>query len=448
LGQPNQFGGENETADEQPKNEQSEKTQNSRKSSRKLYRDPDNKVLGGVLAGLAAYFNFDVTWLRVLVIALLIFGVGAPIPLYVIAWFVMPKAETAAQKLEMRGKEVTVDNIKKFFESEQFRENAGQIGSKFGEFFILIAKVFLVFVGAIAIIVGFSIILAIIIAAAALLFSGKWAVFDSGTVFHAIFWSSIALLVLIPAVGIFVSGMRLIKSRGNMQKPQQRTGIFGWLILVLWIISLLALIAFAVQKENFMNFEKWDEIGNKIYGKSDDMITESRYISAFNAIKISNGIDACFVNSDSVFVDISAEESSMKDIICEVKDSVLYLKSKIGHKIFSRKGVHAKIGINKIKSIAAQNGCDISKSDTVFTENLAMNFANGCNIDVCVKADNLNLNCSSGCNARLSVDTDKLQIVANNGCNVNVRGVANHLSTSKNNGSNINVKNLSDSGMR
>lgn len=37
---------------------------------RRLFRDPDNKVLGGVASGLAAYMGWDVTWVRIILLVL------------------------------------------------------------------------------------------------------------------------------------------------------------------------------------------------------------------------------------------------------------------------------------------------------------------------------------------------------------------------------------------
>lgn len=80
---------------------------------KKLYRNPDDRILGGVAGGLAAYLGWDVTIVRLLMVALLIFGFGAMVPIYVVCWIVIPEAQTAAEKLNMRGENVTIENIGK-----------------------------------------------------------------------------------------------------------------------------------------------------------------------------------------------------------------------------------------------------------------------------------------------------------------------------------------------
>jgi phage shock protein PspC (stress-responsive transcriptional regulator) len=77
---------------------------------KKFYRDKDNKVLGGVASGLAAYFGVDVTVIRLLfVLGVLLFGTG--FLAYIILWIVAPKAQTLTQKMEMKGEPVTLSNI-------------------------------------------------------------------------------------------------------------------------------------------------------------------------------------------------------------------------------------------------------------------------------------------------------------------------------------------------
>lgn len=80
---------------------------------KRFYRDPECKSIAGVCGGLAAYFDIDVTILRVILLAMLVFA-GLGFWIYIIFWIVAPEAETAVQKCEMRGLEPTAENIRKF----------------------------------------------------------------------------------------------------------------------------------------------------------------------------------------------------------------------------------------------------------------------------------------------------------------------------------------------
>lgn len=81
------------------------------KVERKLYRDMDNAIIGGVAAGLGNYFNVDPVLIRVIFIAL-IFAGGSAFPIYILLWIAMPEAKTAHQKLEMKGQAPTLAAFK------------------------------------------------------------------------------------------------------------------------------------------------------------------------------------------------------------------------------------------------------------------------------------------------------------------------------------------------
>lgn len=81
--------------------------------SRKLYRDLDEKKIAGICSGLALYLDVDVTLVRVLMLAALIFG-SAGFWVYVILWIVVPVADTPAKKCELRGLAPTAENMSRF----------------------------------------------------------------------------------------------------------------------------------------------------------------------------------------------------------------------------------------------------------------------------------------------------------------------------------------------
>jgi len=82
-------------------------------SRRRLFRDLDNKTIGGVCAGLAAFLNVDVTVVRIVaLLALLLWGTGFLV--YLVLWIVVPVAKTPADKCMMRGLEPTAENMARF----------------------------------------------------------------------------------------------------------------------------------------------------------------------------------------------------------------------------------------------------------------------------------------------------------------------------------------------
>lgn len=96
------------------------------KSYRKFYRDPEKKVIGGVMAGIAAYTGWDVGLLRVLaVLSVGLFGSG--VIAYLVILVITPEAKTMKDKMEMTGEPITLENIenniKKSIQPNESEEN-------------------------------------------------------------------------------------------------------------------------------------------------------------------------------------------------------------------------------------------------------------------------------------------------------------------------------------
>lgn len=85
-------------------------------ATRRFYRDPDGRIIGGVCAGIAAYVAWNPLIIRIL-FALFILAGGFGLALYLVLWVVLPEAVTTAQKLEMRGDPVTIANITRLVKS-------------------------------------------------------------------------------------------------------------------------------------------------------------------------------------------------------------------------------------------------------------------------------------------------------------------------------------------
>jgi len=114
MGKPEDFIGSEETYCE----DNSTTGMKGEKRKKRLYRDTENRVLGGVCSGMSTYFNTDPVLIRIIFILLVFLGVGISIVIYMIMWVVVPKATTTVQRLEMRGEEPTIYNIKKTIQEE------------------------------------------------------------------------------------------------------------------------------------------------------------------------------------------------------------------------------------------------------------------------------------------------------------------------------------------
>jgi phage shock protein PspC (stress-responsive transcriptional regulator) len=107
MGQPGDISGSENTGG----------NSSGKSSYRRMYRDPDNRIIGGVCSGLAAYWRADPTLIRIVFIVLSLFGM-AGVLIYLVLWIILPEAATVAQKLEMRGEPVNLSNIGEFFRQE------------------------------------------------------------------------------------------------------------------------------------------------------------------------------------------------------------------------------------------------------------------------------------------------------------------------------------------
>jgi phage shock protein PspC (stress-responsive transcriptional regulator) len=77
----------------------------------RMYRDPDHRMIGGVCSGMAAYWNMDMWIVRMIFVGFTILG-GLGLLVYLILYIVLPEAKTTAQKIEMKGEPVNINNIK------------------------------------------------------------------------------------------------------------------------------------------------------------------------------------------------------------------------------------------------------------------------------------------------------------------------------------------------
>jgi phage shock protein PspC (stress-responsive transcriptional regulator) len=235
------------------------------KKIKKMFRNPDDKVLGGVSSGVAAYFGIDVVIIRLLFIVLIFFG-GTGLILYIILWIILPEARTITDKMEMQGEPVTLrnieSNIKKSLKVSDDDEES--IWTKILLFpFRLIAAVIQIIsralgpiatflVEAIRVIFGLVLVLAAIALTLVLLITGGVAlgIFTGGylaefvdfpidLISHEIsVFPLIALFLagLIPAVFLVILGISVIT------KNLVLNARLGWSLFALWIISLIILL--------------------------------------------------------------------------------------------------------------------------------------------------------------------------------------------------------------
>jgi phage shock protein PspC (stress-responsive transcriptional regulator) len=255
------------------KEEEKETTYN-RKENRRLYRDPYNSYLGGVAAGLGAYFNIDPLWPRLLFVAL-VFANGFGVILYFILWVIVPKAKTTAQKLQMKGDPVTVQNIEKSIsdeyqkvkrnihkmkDSEKFQKTQevfNDILNGIGLFFKALFKLIIYIIGFAFIIAGIVLIIGL-----GITFFTRFDLFDKihwpeinlpdlsaifvDPVNFNLMTICIIILVLVPLLVLIYGGIKLIFN------IKAKNRILGATALTAWILALILFITLAfIEGENY-----------------------------------------------------------------------------------------------------------------------------------------------------------------------------------------------------
>ena len=290
MGKPEDFYED----EEEDYDSSSKKTDYTRKENRKLYRDPENAILGGVAAGLAAYFGIE-TWIVRLLLVILTFPIQLILIVYIVLWIVLPKAVTSAQKLEMRGEKVTVSNIEKSVkeEYESVKENVKRVSQSkefektknvFGEILYVIGQIFLVILKIILVIIGISFVIAGIAAIMGItsFVFFRHAIFpiDSWTLFHGVplteFFHSFStpgtftlfsfaffMAIAIPIVALIYGGIKLIF---RFKANDKAVGLAG---LVLWVLSVICVVTLTV----------YNGSGADTFGQT----TESNYLTPFNS---------------------------------------------------------------------------------------------------------------------------------------------------------------------
>lgn len=217
--------------------------------SKRLFRDPDNKMLGGVCGGIGAYLNIDPTWIRLLFVALFFFSYSTIFIIYILLWIIVPMATTPLQLMQMRGEPTTVENIGKtvtsYYRGEETPTAPQPTGWKsipgvLSKICGVLARIFLVMAMIIAIPIVLVLGLAFIGILIALIVYALTSItvipFDSKA---DIIWTLVFCLAIILSFGIPLT-MLIVSYFRNTGKKHYPPLSNKWKItlVILWILSI------------------------------------------------------------------------------------------------------------------------------------------------------------------------------------------------------------------
>lgn len=118
IGTPEAIDGDLEDAPHFDPSNYAEAEAPAERPRKRFFRDIETKKIGGVCAGLAHYINMDTSIVRIAAVVLVIMTFGYTVLVYMVLWLLAPPARSTAQKLEMRGENVTIKNIQESIERE------------------------------------------------------------------------------------------------------------------------------------------------------------------------------------------------------------------------------------------------------------------------------------------------------------------------------------------
>lgn len=223
---------------------------------KKLFRDPQNSMLGGVCAGLAVYLNIDVTIVRLLTVLLFFLSATTVAIAYIILWIVVPEAVTPLQRMQMMGQDPTMENIgKTVTENHLSEENkTSEENTKTG-FQKFLSSALSIFVKCL-IILGLLIGLPLLIAIGAAILGCVIAIFVisigivGGGMFDTINEGLMVLFILLAVIGGAITigiplwlliRMAFKKNDSNMTPNNRRS------LLIIWLIGIALTAVFTVK---------------------------------------------------------------------------------------------------------------------------------------------------------------------------------------------------------
>ncbi len=281
MGNPDDFD-DATTEDDAQETRQNEKFDNTQhaKPLKKIYRDLDNQVLGGVCSGLGNYLGIDPVVLRI-TFAVITFFYGTGAIVYLIFWIIIPPAKSTAQKLEMKGVNVNISNIEKTIREEfknvkksfgrftgssdyqnkkqklqQFFDRAGDLILTFSLF---VLRILVVVIGVVFLLFGlvtFTLLGSTVFFGESVFSPTTWGENSFSilsllqvvsTDIHAhIGLIGIYLVLIVPIVLLIYAGIKLVL------RIKPRFKYFGLTMLGLWIIGIvMAVITIGVESKNF-----------------------------------------------------------------------------------------------------------------------------------------------------------------------------------------------------
>ena len=257
MGKPEQYGEEDPESESEPITKPEKKAKGVPK---RIYRHPDDKIIGGVCGGLGTLVHIDPVIFRILFMVTAFFG-GFGALIYLVMWAIVPMAQSTADRLKMSGETITTDSIVKTITAQMdksleprhgnnvLKKFFSFIGDVFESIFNILKKIFKALGVIFRPVVGILFLIFGLVATLSVFFfrfnarSFSYIIdstFGALPIVQYFIYATLALFLIIPIFQIIYFGLRLLFRMGR-----QPAFIKG-LLTSAWIISLIALIIFGV----------------------------------------------------------------------------------------------------------------------------------------------------------------------------------------------------------
>lgn len=244
------------------------------KTQRKMFRDTSQQKIAGVCAGLSQYLGInDPIWLRLFFVISVIAGFGSGILIYIVLWILLPEANTASEKLQMKGEAINLENIEKTIKDgisnmsntlnnmdskETIRNTTNGLGSFFVELLkglLKIVKAFLLFILVIFTVTLVCSLFAAGIGSLAIAPALSSLIFESSILAYITVISFVVLMVVSSLFFILLPFQLFSSNKKPLKKP------VGITIAILWIGTFL--ITLIGSADAFRHFSTQKKVHNE-----------------------------------------------------------------------------------------------------------------------------------------------------------------------------------------
>lgn len=420
MGSPSDFGDETYAEEKEFSSENKEPKE---QSTKKLYRDTENAIIGGVSSGLAAYFGIDPIVPRILFVISIFFG-GGGIIIYLILWLIIPEAKTTTQKLEMRGDPVTLETVSNVVKKkvDEVKTHKGTL-RKIIEIPVEILRAIVVFTATRILPIFGKIIGAILSLAAGVASIVLISILLIATInpslplfefpISDIFSFSSYYLILILSFLIIIIPILCIGALGSVLMGRQQSSLFGTfsgILIGLWMIAVVGgIVTVATHSDEFERL--------KATQTTYENKTRTIPLESFYKLNAKNNVRVDIIFGTTTNATLRGSEEAIEKAVVEISNGTLLLakNTKESFCIFcSHRPLYATITVAELATAIAENGTVLNFKNSS-TSSLSLSALNASRIEYSGTSTILDINIENGSRVEAVGNSNDVSVNVENG---------------------------------